>query len=189
MKRRSGKSWPAPATIHTVVFDFDGVFTDNKVYVSEEGTESVRCDRADGLAMDFVRRFQIKGHPFPRFFVLSKERNSVVSARARKLKLHCKQGVGDKMLFMRSYLKKRYPRSSDPMRGLVFLGNDLNDLPLMSAAGFSVAPADAHPRVRRIASVVLRQTGGDGFVRAFVEKFLGLEKLTVGEINELVSDC
>lgn len=189
--RRRGKSWPSPATVHTVVLDFDGVFTDNKVYVSENGEECVRCDRADGLAMDLVRRYagSHRGAPCPHFFILSKERNPVVSARARKLRLDCRQGVRNKLQFIRSYLERRHPRSSDPMRGLICLGNDLNDFPLMEAAGFSVAPADAHPLIRRIASVVLPQRGGGGFVRAFVEKFLGLEKLSAGEINELVSDC
>ncbi len=55
------KPLPALETIHTVVFDFDGVFTDNKVWVDQDGRESVRCDRADGLALDLVPAFQRQG--------------------------------------------------------------------------------------------------------------------------------
>lgn len=189
MTRPSRKSWPALSAVHTVALDFDGIFTDNKVYVSEKGKEFVRCDRADGLAIDLVRRFQKSGLVAADFFIISKEWNPVVSARARKLQLHCEQGIGDKLGFMKDKLAKRFPHLKDPLRGLVFLGNDLNDLSLVAAAGFSVAPADAHPKLLRAASVVLPQRGGEGFVRAFVEKFFGLDKLTVGEINELISDC
>ena len=187
MSRRTALRWPALSSVHTLVFDFDGVFTDNKVYVSERGVEMVRCDRADGLAMDLLRRCRGSGFK-ARAFILSKEKNPVVLARARKIGLECRHGVDDKVKFMKRYLTQQHRKLKDPFAGVVFLGNDLNDLPLMRAAGFSVAPGDAHPRVRKAASVVLPQKGGEGFVRAFVERFLRIETLTAGEIDELVSD-
>ena len=78
---------PPLANIHTVVFDFDGVFTDNKVWVDQDGRESVRCDRGDGLAFDLLRNFKSKKKFDAEFFILSKETNAVVLARAKKLKL------------------------------------------------------------------------------------------------------
>ena len=76
------KPFPVLKTIHTVAFDFDGVFTDNKVWVDQNGRETVRCDRGDGLAFDLVRAFQREGKTTANFFILSKEANPVVLARA-----------------------------------------------------------------------------------------------------------
>ncbi len=180
---------PALETVHTIVFDFDGVFTDNKVWVDQEGHESVRCDRGDGLALDMVRAFKRQGKLNAELFVLSKESNPVVLQRARKLKLDCQHGVGDKLTFMQEYLENRFPSMPDPFAGLVYLGNDLYDLPVMRRAGFAVAPEDAHPLVLDISHLVMRQGGGDGFVRAFIERLLGINELTEDEIDELVSNC
>lgn len=182
------KFFPTHATIHTVVFDFDGVFTDNKVWVDQDGRESVRCDRGDGLAFDLVRAYQRRGQIKAELFILTKEANPVVLARARKLKLDCYHGVNDKLGFMVEYLSTRLPGQADPFAGLVYLGNDLNDLPLMRRAGFAVAPADAHPMVCNIAHFVMPQRGGEGFVRAFIERLLGINNLSKEEIDELVSD-
>lgn len=183
------KPLPAIESIHTVAFDFDGVFTDNKVWVDQFGHESVRCDRGDGLAFDLIRAFQQRGKLTANFFILSKERNPVVIARARKLKINCHAGVSDKLTFMREYLENRYPSTADLYVGVVYLGNDLNDLPLMRQVGYAVAPADAHANVRHIADLVLKQKGGEGFVRAFIELLLGINKLTEDQIHELVSNC
>jgi 3-deoxy-D-manno-octulosonate 8-phosphate phosphatase (KDO 8-P phosphatase) len=175
--------------VHTVVFDFDGVFTDNKVYVDGEGHELVRCDRADGLAMDLVRAFQRKGVLATRFLVVSKERNAVVAARANKLGLDCRQGIQDKLIFLTGELAGQLSGDDDPFSGLVYLGNDINDLPVMERAGYSVAPNDAHPLVHAAASMVLPQNGGEGFVRAFIELFLRIADLSGKELNELISNC
>lgn len=182
------KPFPALESIHTVAFDFDGVFTDNKVWVDQDGRESVRCDRRDGLAFDLVRAFQRRGRLTAEFFILSKEANPVVLARAKKLKLDCHHGVGEKLRFMTVYLATRLPDYVDPFAGVVYLGNDLNDLPLMRRAGYAVAPADSHPLVRNSAHLVMEQRGGEGFVRAFIEHLLGINQFTEEEIDELVSD-
>ena len=182
------KPFPGLEAVHTVAFDFDGVFTDNKVWVDQDGRESVRCDRGDGLAFDLVRAFKKRGMLNAEFFILSKEKNPVVLARANKLGLDCRYGICDKLMFMREYLANRLPSSANVFSGLVYLGNDLNDLPLMRHAGYSVAPADGHPKVLEVAHLVLEQRGGEGFVRAFIERFLGVNQLTNEEIDELVSD-
>ena len=181
--------WPAFSSLHTIVFDFDGVFTDNKVYLDQMGVESVRCDRGDGLGIDFLRRAIELGWIQADVFILSKEPNPVVLARARKLKLECKHGVACKKDFMDAYFARVRPNDANPYAGLLFLGNDLNDLALMLSAGFSVAPADAHPVIRRHASVVLSQRGGEGFIRTFVEQLLAIDSMTLEEIHELVHHC
>jgi YrbI family 3-deoxy-D-manno-octulosonate 8-phosphate phosphatase len=186
---RPVKALPPLREVHTIALDFDGVFTDNKVWVDEGGRESVRCDRSDGLAFDFVRAFLQRGLLQAQIIVLSKEGNPVVRERVRKMSLDCHHGVKDKLAFMKQHLAGRFPSSTAPFSGLIYLANDLNDLPLMRCAGYAVAPADAHPKVREIAHLVLEQRGGEGFVRAFVERLLGIDQMSPEEIDELVSDC
>lgn len=180
-------SLPAPDSVHTVVFDFDGVFTDNKVWVDDAGHEYARCDRSDGLAMDFVRALKRQGRLTADLIVLSKETDGLVGARAGKLGLTCHHGVRNKESFLEGLLRDRHPEPLDPFAGLVYLGNDLNDLPVMTRAGCAVAPADAHPRVREIAHVVLPERGGEGFVRSFIERWLGIDTMTNEELTQLVS--
>lgn len=147
-----------------VVFDFDGVFTDNKVYVDEMGRESVRCDRADSLGIDYMREAGVA------MLVLSTEGNPVVSQRCKKLQLECLQGVGDKESRLDTYLEAKGKVWSD----VVYMGNDLNDEACMKRAGVSVAPANSHPRIKELATILIRRNGGDGVVREFVELYLGL---------------
>jgi N-acylneuraminate cytidylyltransferase len=179
-------SWPALRTIHTIAFDFDGVFTDNKVYVGQDGAELVRCDRGDGLGIDLLRAARERGKLRADVYVLSKERNPVTEARVRKLRLPCHQACDDKLEFIAARLRAERPSDPEPFAGLVYVGNDLNDLPVIARAGFSVAPADAHERVRRAASAVLPQAGGNGFVRAFIERLLDIENMSTEELHELV---
>lgn len=180
---------PKLSDIHSIVFDFDGVFTDNKVWVDQDGRESVRCDRGDGLAFDILRAYQKQGKIEADVFIVSKETNPVVQARAQKLKLDCYNATRDKLTFMTQHLAANFPDSVDPFAGLVYVGNDLNDLPIMRKAGYGVAPSDAHEKVLEIADLVLPQRGGEGFVRAFIEQLLGINQLTDRELDELISNC
>ncbi len=182
------RRWPRLPQLHTIVFDFDGVFTDNKVYVMQNGAEMVRCDRADGLAVDFLRRYRRHAAQDLDVLIISTERNPVVAARARKMHLQSHRAVGDKLAFVTTYLRRRHRALADPFAGLLYVGNDLNDLPLIRRAGFSVAPRDAHAAIRRAAGAVLPHNGGEGFVRALVEKLLGVSALTPEGIDELVVD-
>jgi 3-deoxy-D-manno-octulosonate 8-phosphate phosphatase (KDO 8-P phosphatase) len=172
---KTPSSWPRLANLHTIVFDFDGVFTDNKVYLDPSGTELVRCDRGDGLGIGLLHKARERQALRADMMILSTEENPVVLARARKLRLPCVHGEIDKLRFLENAFRDRFPQSGDSFSGLAYLGNDLNDLPAMRRAGFSCAPADAHPLIKEIASVVLESKGGEGFVREFVERLLGPE--------------
>ena len=134
------KKLPYWKDVHTIVFDFDGVFTDNKVWVDQNGVESVRCDRGDGLGFDLLRAFIKANNWALNYFILSKEKNPVVSVRAEKIQIDCVQSMSNKADYLANYLDK----NNLSAEGLVYLGNDLNDLPAMLNAGFSVAPSDAH---------------------------------------------
>lgn len=142
-----------------LVMDFDGVFTDNRVLVDEDGREAVLCNRSDGLGLE-----QLRDHGLP-MLVLSKERNPVVQARCRKLKLECLQGVDDKRPALEAWCRERCL----PLSGVIYIGNDTNDLACFEAVGCAVAVADAHEDAVRAADVVLAQDGGRGALRELTD--------------------
>ncbi len=151
-----------PEHIEQIIFDFDGVFTDNKVWTDQDGSESVLCDRRDGLGLDMMRK---QGYPM---FILSTETNPVVKARGRKLKLEVISSCDNKADFLRSYFAEH---SINP-KNVIYVGNDINDLEAMQLVGYPVAPHDAHPEILRIAALVLRSDGGNGAVRELCETIL-----------------
>lgn len=176
--------FPHWSTIHTIIFDFDGIFTDNSVYVDEHGNESVKCSRADGLAFEMLRQFVKLNNWQLSYFILSTEANPVVSIRAAKLKIPCVQASMDKL----SYITKYLTANNIPSSGVVYLGNDLNDLPAMMLPGIvTVAPADAHERILSSASTVLPQKGGHGFVRTFLESLLGLDSMSYDQLVRVIT--
>lgn len=179
MRRKELPNW---SDIHTIVFDFDGVFTNNKVWVNQDGVEAVRCDRGDGLGLDLLRNFMYKNDWALKCFILSKETNPVVTTRAKKIKIDCVQSCANKANYLSSYLTEN---NLEP-KGLVYLGNDLNDLPGMIVAGFSVAPSDSHEVILEHADLIMPQKGGEGFVRAFIELLIGIEKMTREDILQLL---
>lgn len=148
-----------PAAPKLVVFDFDGVFTDNRVLVDQDGKESVFCDRGDGMAIEWLRNAGIRG------LILSKERNPVVEARAKKVGLPVAQAVDGKAAFLREWCANEGIDLSD----VIYLGNDLNDLECFDVVGCSIAVSDAVPQVLEAADLVLSRPGGRGAIRELIE--------------------
>ena len=145
--------------LDALVFDFDGVLTDNRVIVFEDGREAVICNRADGLAFDYLRRV---GMPA---YILSRETNPVVAARGKKLGVPVYAGVMDKAEAM----QRLCTENGFDLARMMFVGNDVNDLEAMGSVGYPIAVADAHPAVCAKARHVLRSGGGEGVVREVVE--------------------
>lgn len=141
--------------VQLLVFDFDGVFTDNTVWVSQDGVESVRCSRSDGLGL---ARLRALGLPM---YLMSTEVNPVVSVRAAKLQLPCEQAVADKGQAVRDLCA----RLGIDLIMTCFLGNDINDLPAFGQVGFPVAVADAYPEVFDRVVYRTQRAGGFGAVR------------------------
>lgn len=146
---------PLPAQVDLVVFDFDGVFTDNRVWVDETGRESVAAYRSDSHILSYMRAAGID------MVVISTEVNPVVSARCKKMKLPVVQGVEDKASVLRSLLQERQVNPAN----VVYLGNDINDVPCFPLVGCAVVVADALPAALHQADFVLSQRGGHGAVR------------------------
>ena len=153
-------------SIHTIVFDFDGVFTDNFVYTDSTGIEQVRTSRSDSYGLSIFREFCSTNTLSIEMFILSAETNNVVTQRALKLGLNSHTGISNKKEFLAKYLASQNLQSP---RGFVFLGNDLNDLECLEMAQFSFCPSDAHETVRKASTHPLSRQGGNGFIREALE--------------------
>ncbi len=158
-----------PARPAALVMDFDGVFTDNRVLVDQDGREAVLCNRSDGMGLEQLRD---RGLPM---LVLSKEKNPVVAARCAKLKLACLQAIDDKAPALLNWCRERRLRLED----VIYIGNDTNDLPCFALVGCAVAVADAHPAALAAADMVLTRAGGTGALRELTD--LITERLDAGE--------
>ena len=141
--------------IDLIVYDFDGVMTDNRVFVIQDGTEAVVVNRADGLG---VGRIRASGIPQ---LILSTETNPVVKARAAKLGLEVIASCDDKRIALGSFCKQ----NGYDLQKVIYVGNDLNDLEVMNIVGFPVAPADAHSDIKNVAKLITKAKGGEGVVR------------------------
>ena len=145
-----------PTNLEAVIFDFDGVFTDNKVYLTEDGKEMVCCNRSDGWGIGNLHSAKIK------MVVMSSEVNPVVLKRCEKLKLECFHKLeGSKYECFKYWCSKH---KINPLN-VIFIGNDENDIECLQAAGFSVVPADAHDSTIPYADLILKNKGGQGAVR------------------------
>ena len=145
--------------VRLAVFDFDGVFTDNRVWVNEQGDEILAFSRSDGLGL---RRLEEVG---VRPLIVSMEQSPIVSARARKLRVDCVQGVEDKL----SVLSERTSELGVAFEETAYVGNDINDAECLRAVGVPVVPSDAWPEVKPLARWVLSRAGGAGCVREFCD--------------------
>jgi 3-deoxy-D-manno-octulosonate 8-phosphate phosphatase (KDO 8-P phosphatase) len=155
--------------IDVFVFDFDGVLTNNLVYLDQNGKESVSCSRGDGLAFDVLKKIKKAA------YILSTEENTVVSVRARKLQIPAIQGVKNKVSGIQEIVKKENCK----LKSVLYIGNDLNDYQVMSICGFTACPADSHYRIKQISDIVLETSGGYGIVRELLEDVLNLDFIEI----------
>lgn len=141
--------------IDLIVYDFDGVMTDNRVIVFQDGTEAVVVNRADGLGVDYFRSLGIPQ------LILTTETNPVVKARAAKLHLRVIAACKDKKIALENYCAQK----GYDLKRVMYIGNDLNDLEVMMIVGFPVAPADAHLEIKKIAKLTTAAKGGGGVIK------------------------
>ena len=153
--------------IKLIIYDFDGVMTDNTAYLSQDGVESVRVHRGDGLAVGLFRGKGMKQ------VIVSTETNSVVSARGKKLQIPVYQGIGNK--------KETVQTISEDLKislvDMAYIGNDTNDFEAMMQVGLRICPADAEPEIKDIAHIITTTNGGQGVIR---ELYRMIQNGTVG---------
>ena len=145
-----------------VIFDFDGVISNNLVHLDENGTETVVCSRSDGFGMQMLRA---AGY---HLLILSKERNQVVTSRGKKLEVEVIQGCDNKKTRLAEWLTEHQLQPSE----VIYMGNDINDRECMEYVGLSVAPADAHPSVATATMWQTSTKGGYGAVRELADALL-----------------
>lgn len=141
--------------IELIVYDFDGVMTDNKVMISEDGKETVVVNRSDGLGVSRLKQMGI------RQVILSTEENPVVAARGKKLGIQVIQGIQNK----RDALLEFCDKEKIDLQKVLYIGNDINDFDAMMEVGTKVCPADAEPEILDIADIVIKRSGGNGVIR------------------------
>ena len=142
------------SSVRLVVFDFDGVFTDNRVSVSDDGRETVSCSRGDGMGISLLLEAGLDA------VVVTSEVSPVATVRCGKLGIACRHTT-DKAAAVSALAQERGVSAAD----VAYVGNDVNDLEAMRLVGWPVAVSDAHPEVKRAARLVLRRPGGNGAVR------------------------
>ena len=148
--------------IQLLVLDFDGVLTDNRVWVDQEGREAVSCHRGDGWGIARLKEAGVE------VLVLSTEENPVVAARCAKLRIPCRQGCRDKLSVLRQIA---HERMLEP-EAVAFVGNDVNDLACLRWVGTPIVVADAEPAVKPAACLITRRRGGSGAVREVCDLIL-----------------
>ena len=147
------------SNIKLIVYDFDGVMTDNKVYVDQKGNETVKVNRSDGLGVSEIKKLGIHQ------IIISTEKNPVVSKRANKIGINCLQDIGNK----KNALEENCKKNNFDLNQVIYVGNDINDKEAMEIAGITICPADAHESIKNISDYILKTKGGNGVIRELLE--------------------
>jgi len=149
--------------IKLVVFDFDGVMTDNKVMLDQNGTEFVVCSREDGWG---IGKLQKAGYDS---VIISTEKNQIVAARAKKLGMECYHALDNKLGLLKELAEKKNISRDE----IVYVGNDENDLQCMQWVGMPVAVFNAVDSVKAVSKYITKLSGGNGAVREVCDLIVG----------------
>ena len=167
------------AAVKLLITDFDGCWTDDAVYVDQNGIESVRCLRADGFG---ITRLQAAGVPV---IVLSAEVNPVVAARCKKLGVRCYQGLGThkvpetKLQVLMALSSGHLPGCANtPLSEVAYMGNDVNDIECLKAVGFPIVVPNAEKAVFDALGVQEPNPGSSTVVRGRLRRVNYLDHYT-----------
>ena len=151
------------ARIKLFLMDCDGVLTDGRIWVLENGEDQKAFHTRDGLGLAWLHRMGVKSG------VISGRVSSALARRAEKLGMaYVRQGCEDKEQAFAEILADAQVTAAE----VAFAGDDLNDVPLMLKAGLGIAVADAAVETRAHAHYVTEAPGGHGAVREAVELIL-----------------
>ena len=168
MKKTRGKSITTEelkkriSGLRLIATDFDGVWTDGKVIFAQDGKESVVCSRKDTLRIKEIKKLGIP------IYVISKEGNPVVTKRCEKMEVTCWQGIDDKLTLLKKLIEQEGVKSDEVM----YVGDDINDLPCLQFVGLPMTVADGHPDCRGVAAYVTSRNGGDHAMREIFDLIL-----------------
>jgi 3-deoxy-D-manno-octulosonate 8-phosphate phosphatase (KDO 8-P phosphatase) len=153
--------------IRLILSDVDGVLTDGRVVLDNQGIESKQFNIRDGLG---IRLWQRAGHQFA---IVTGRSSHVVQIRSGELGIEIvRQGVADKVPVVRDILEQLELEPNEAC----YIGDDLPDVPAMNHVALAVAPADACAEAREAAQLVTKAAGGKGAVREAIEYLLRGQK-------------
>ena len=149
--------------IKLLLMDCDGVLTDGRLWLTEEGDDQKSFNTKDGLGLSLLHRAGLQSG------IISGRNSRAVTRRAQDLGIEfVRQGDPDKIAAFEQVLQQAAVDENE----VAFIGDDLNDIPLMQRAELAVAVADAVGEARSIAHYVTQARGGHGAVREVVELIL-----------------
>jgi len=151
-----------------VLTDIDGVWTDGGMYYDQTGNEWKKFNTSDSAGILFCKKLNIP------VGIITGENTKIVERRAQKLKIDfLYQGINDKLSAAKEICEKLNISLSD----VAYIGDDLGDIQLLNAVGFSCAPANAAFYIKDKVDFVTAKQGGEGAFREFVEYVIGKEEL------------
>lgn len=162
-------SSPNPNKIRLVAFDVDGVFTDGRFYLSDEGIESKSFHTQDGYG---VRRLLDAGVAVA---VISGRQSDAVAQRMAELGVqHVVQGCADKVVALDEIIAPLGIGAAE----CAYVGDDIPDLPLLNHVGFSIAVANAVSALHKVCDYSTSAAGGSGAVREVCELIMDAQSQT-----------
>ena len=161
--------------IRIVASDVDGTLTDGSMVYSSSGLSTKSFSVKDGLAVRLLRAISIE------VAFVSSDDSPIVRSRARRLGVErCLTGVSDKVAAVSDLCSEL----SAGLENVAFIGDDLQDLAVMRAAGLAVAVGDAHPMIIESAGFVCERPGGSGAFREFSEWLIARKGYSLGDVWE-----
>jgi len=161
--------------IRLLLLDVDGVLTDGTIMLHHDGTESKSFHIRDGAAIVWAQQAGF------RVGLLSARTSAATEQRAAQLGIPLVvQGASDKLAAYEQIVQNAGLSDAE----VAYMGDDLQDLPVLRRAGFSAAPADAPSEVRDLVDWVSSQPGGRGAVRELIEYVLGLQGAWQDAVSE-----
>lgn len=151
-----------------ILTDIDGVWTDGGMYYDAGNVELKKFNTYDSAGVLFAHNLHIP------VGIITGENTQIVQRRADKLKVdYCYLGVKDKLSIVKTLCEKL----SITLAQVAYIGDDLNDMDVLSKVGFAGVPVSAPEYVKQLANVPLTKKGGEGVFREFVEMIIGEEQL------------
>jgi YrbI family 3-deoxy-D-manno-octulosonate 8-phosphate phosphatase len=150
--------------IKFLALDIDGVLTDGGMYYTEAGDEFKKFNTKDGMGIKLVKQAGIEV-----CFISSGKNSTIIKNRAKLLGVkYVYVGLDEKLDVLNKWCKEL----KISLAQVAYIGDDVNDLQIISAVGLSACPADAVDKIKAIAKIKLKRNGGDACVREFIDKYL-----------------
>lgn len=149
--------------VDLIISDVDGIWTDGGMYYSSKGDELKKFSVYDGGAVIFLKLAKIP------LVILSGEQNEILSSRFEKLKIEdIRLGINNKQLELTNILKMYNVKEEN----VLFLGDFINDYPIMKSVGIPVCPVNACEEIKELSKVILKKSGGDGVLWDLTKRVL-----------------